>query len=239
MQAFIGYDAGERLAWEVCAASLQTHARAPIPVAPIGRVDLAARGFYARPQSMRDGFPWDDLSNEPCSTDFSVARWFVPLLAERAGWALFCDSDFLWRRDVHELFSLADRRFAVMVVPHKQEPTETVKMTGQQQTRYDRKNWSSLVLWNLAHAGTRRMTYGLVNETPKRDLHRFCWLDDSEIGFLPEEWNWLDGTSSPDLDAAAAHFTRGTPDMPNWTDTQYAGEWRSYAAALGARVERR
>ena len=236
---FIGYDAGERLAWEVCAASLQNSARDPVPVAPIGRADLAARGLYTRPTSVRDGIKWDDLSNEPCSTDFSLARFWLPLVAERSGWALFCDSDFLWRRDVHELFALADPRYAVMVVPHQQNVVETVKMRGQPQTEYERKNWTSLMLWNLSHAGARRVSVGMLNQSLKRDLHQLLWLADNEIGFLPEEWNWLDGTSAPDLEAAAAHFTRGTPDMPNWIDTQYAGEWRSYADALGERARQR
>ena len=36
--------------------------------------------------------------------------------------------------------------------------------------RTARKNWSSLVLWNMDHPGTKRLTLDMVNELPGRDL---------------------------------------------------------------------
>lgn len=234
---FIGYDARERLAWDVCAASLLFHTRTPLAIEPIGRVGL--RALYTRPQVEKDGVQWDVISEAPCATDFSVARFFVPLIARRSGWALFCDGDFLWRRDVGELFALADHRYAVMVVKHVHAPTETVKMDGQVQTVYPRKNWSSCVLWNLAHAGTQRLNLFVANTRPGRDLHAFCWLRDDEIGELPVEWNWLDGHSDPSIDPAAVHMTRGTPDMPGWEYTRYAGEWCRYAQVFARRTAER
>jgi lipopolysaccharide biosynthesis glycosyltransferase len=190
---------------------------------------LMADGVYTRTQSVRNGVQWDDTSEAPCSTDFSIARFWVPHLAGSVGWALYCDCDFLWRADVGELFGLADPRYAVMVVPHQHAPSETVKMDGQPQTVYPRKNWSSLVLWNLGSAGARRLDHEMLNTLTGRDLHRFCWLNDAEIGFLPERWNWLDGTSDEAINPAAVHMTRGTPDMPDWGETSYAGEWSRYA----------
>ena len=232
LRVFIGWDAKERLAWQVCAASLQACTRMPVPMEGICRPELEDAGLYTRPHHEVGGVQWDDISNAPCSTDFAIARFWVPRLAGRAGWALFCDGDFLWRRDIRELLALADPRYAVMVVPHQHAPMETVKMDGQLQTTYPRKNWSSLVLWNLAHSGTQRLDARMLNTLPGRDLHRFCWLKDSEIGHLPEEWNWLDGHSDPAIDPAAVHFTRGTPDMPGWEWTKYAPEWNRYAQAF-------
>lgn len=234
---FIGWDAREHLGWQVCAASLQRHASYPVQVQPISRPELIGRGLYHRPQRLIDGVQHDEISHAPVSTDFSLARFWVPLLAGSTGWAMFVDCDFMFRSDVRRLFERCDPRYAAMVVPHQHVPVETEKMDGQVQTVYPRKNWSSLVLWNMAHAGTRRLTTYLLNNATGRDLHRFHWLKDEEIGFLPESWNWLDGHSDPAMAVDAVHFTRGTPDMPGWEHTRYAAEWNRYAQALvGSRI---
>lgn len=235
MRVYIGYDARQHLAWQVCSASLQACASKPVPVEAIGRTALVQAGLYTRPQVDRNGVQWDELSGAPVSTDFAIARFWVPSLAGHKGWALFCDGDFLWRRDVGELLSLADGRYAVMVVPHEHKPVESLKMNAQMQTVYPRKNWSALTLWNLEHAGAQRLDSWMLNTLPGRDLHRFCWLRDEEIGTLPECWHWLDGHSDIGLDPAAVHFTRGCPDMPGWEHTRYAREWNTYAQALKRR----
>lgn len=232
MRVFIGYDPRERLAWQVCAASLQATARQPVSIEPISRDQLAQAGHYTRQQHDQDGVQWDAISGQPCSTDFSIARFWIPVLAPRAGWVLFCDCDFLWRRDVGELFALADSRYAVMVVKHQHAPSETLKMDGQVQRVYPRKNWSSLALWNMSHAGNQRLNHYKLNTLPRDSLHGFCWLRDEEIGEIPETWNWLDGHSNPEIDPAVVHLTRGTPDMPGWEYTRYAGEWCQYAQAF-------
>ncbi|MFG0316881.1 MAG: glycosyltransferase, partial [Planctomycetota bacterium JB042] len=131
------------------------------------------------------------------------------------------------RADVAELFSLVNDRYALMCVQHDHRPEENVKMDGQVQTRYRRKNWSSLMLWNCDHPGNERLTPELVNGLPGRDLHRFCWLEDREIGALPGAWNWLEGISDPAVDPKAVHFTRGGPWHEGFEDVRYADEWRS------------
>ena len=234
LQVYIGFDARERLAWEVCAASIQAHAGDyPLSVHPIGRTGLEAEGLYQRPTLSSDGKLWDVISREFCSTDFSLARFWVPYVAGRTGWALYCDCDFLFRADVRGIMEHADARYAVMVVPNKHEPVETEKMNGQAQTAYFRKNWSSLMLWNLGHAGAHRPNLFDLNNWHKHDLHGFRWLAEMEIGFLPQEWNWLAGVSVPVTDPKAVHFTLGTPDMPGYEDSPYADEWRAYVRAEG------
>lgn len=228
-RVYIGYDPREHLGWQICAASLQAHARHPVEVAPIWRQPLEEAGIYKRPMQLRQGRLWDTISGAPCSTEFSIARFGVPLIAPRTGWALFCDVDFLWRADVWKLFDMADPQYAVMVVKHAHAPADAEKMDGQVQRSYARKNWSSLTLWNLAHAGNTRFQYELLNTRHRDDLHQFCWLHDHEIGALPECWNWLDGHSDPAMEPAAVHFTRGTPDMAGYEHTRYAPEWNRYA----------
>ena len=43
---------------------------------------------------------------------------FQSKLANYEGWALFCDSDIVFLRDVKELFDQADDKYAVMCVQH-------------------------------------------------------------------------------------------------------------------------
>lgn len=233
LEVFIGYDPREHLGYKVACASLLKHCSAPVIINPIWASDLRADGFYTRPQSMRDGRIWDEISNAPCATEFSIARFAVPLLVTRGQWVLFCDVDFLFRADIAELLRFADNSKAVQVVQHDHRPSESVKMDNQIQTAYPRKNWSSFMLWNMYHPGNDPRKFRvLLNTLPGRDLHALCWLADKEIGSLPEEWNWLDGHSDPSIDPKAVHFTRGTPDMPGYEFTRYAPEWNRYASLL-------
>ena len=96
------------------------------------------------------------------------------------GWALFIDCDIVFLEDVNNLFSLADDRYAVMCVKHEFNPKPGLKMDGQVQTVYPRKNWSSVVLWNCAHPSNEKVTVDSVNN-PNFDgayFHRFSWLKD-------------------------------------------------------------
>lgn len=223
---FIGHDAREQIAYEVCEKSLRAHAKHPVAVQPISSSTLGSA--YYRPQSQRGAVRWDELSNAPMSTEFAIARFFVPTI-HRNGWALFCDCDFLWRAPVDELFALADDQYAVMVVKHAHRLEMCAKMDGQIQLPYPRKNWSSLVLWNCGHPATQRLTLRLLNSVPGLYLHQFTWLSDDQIGGLPLEWNWLEGINAP-LEPKAVHFTRGIPAMAGYENSAFAAEWWSYAS---------
>ena len=61
-------------------------------------------------------------------------------------------------------------------------------------------------------------------------LHNLSWLQDSEIGTMHEEWNWLDGHSPEEVKPKNVHFTTGGPWFKEWSvkrpiDGQYAAEW--------------
>lgn len=186
---------------------------------------LRERGLYTRPTSRKDGRLWDEISEAPMATEFACSRFLVPHLAG-SGWALFMDCDMLVRSNLDRLFRLCDPSKAVMVVKHNHQPAEGVKMDGQAQTRYARKNWSSVMMFNCDHPANRKLTVDLVNSVPGRDLHRFCWLEDDQIGELSTEWNWLVGHSDPSIDPTIVHFTDGIPTMPGYENCAYADEWR-------------
>lgn len=169
---------------------------------------------------------WDVISDAPMSTQHANARFLVPHLAG-SGWALFMDGDMLVRGNLARVFEGLDTSKAVYCVQHRHEPEPGIKMDGQSQTRYARKNWSSFVIFNCDHVANRALTLDVVNNTPGRDLHRFFWLADCDIGALPQEYNFLVGHTDPTIDPIVAHFTDGCPDMDGYREVPFADEWRS------------
>lgn len=222
MRVYIGFDEREVLACDAACKSL--YARSPgAEVTLLDSQRLAACGLLRRPVDQR-GQKYDILSGAHASTDFAISRFLVPLLAQQ-GWALFTDCDVLFLSDVNELQKLIDPKYAVMVVKHDYTPKEAIKMDGQVQSTYARKNWSSVVLWNCDHPANRRLSLGDIQERRGYDLHQFYWLHDSEIGALPPEWNWLVGVQPKPDNPKIAHFTLGGPWLPNWKDAEHDDLW--------------
>lgn len=224
VKVYIGYDPREEEAYLVAEYSLRRHASIPLAVTPLRLEQLQAQGLALRPYRIHRNSLWDVLSDAPCSTEFSNTRFLTPLLAQ-SGWALFIDCDMLFLGDVRELFELADDSCAVMCVKHEHVPTEDVKMDGCEQTRYARKNWSSVMLFNCDHPANRRLTLEMINTRPGRDLHGFCWLYDDEIGALPAEWNWLVGVQPKPAFPRLAHYTLGMPFMPGYERAEHSDLW--------------
>ena len=223
---WIGYDPREAGAYAVARNSIEAHTLSQIPIRGVILDDLREQGLYRRPTSRNDGRLWDDISEAPMATEFACSRFLVPHLAND-GWALFVDCDVLVRKNLDRIFSLADPSKAVMVVKHNHQPHEGgLKMDGQAQLRYARKNWSSVCLWNADHPANKALTINMINSVPGRDLHAFSWLQDDLIGELPAQWNWLVGHSDPAIDPAIVHFTDGIPTMPGYENCAFAADWR-------------
>lgn len=229
---FIGYDSRWPLAYAVTARSMIEKSSADLDINPLLLPHLNGIGVYNRRTTIKNGQMHDEISGAPMATEFAISRFLIPHLAGKKGWSLFCDSDFLWRADVQQLFALADPEKAVMCVKHQYAPPENTKMDGQAQTLYRRKNWSSLMLINNEHPANVDLNLESVNYRPGRDLHAFFWLDDQMIGELPVEWNWLEGHSPAEVEPKALHYTRGTPDMAGYESTPFADEWRAVAERI-------
>jgi hypothetical protein len=221
---WIGWDAREAAAFAVARHSIRKRMIAPTPIRAIVLSDLRAEGLYYRPTSVKDGRLWDDISEAPMATEFAISRFLTPHLAG-SGLALFMDCDMMARSNLSRLFESVDLSKAVSVVKHSFAPPEGVKMDGQLQLRYARKNWSSVCVFNADHPSNRKLTVDLINRVPGRDLHAFCWLDDHEIGELSPSWNWLVGHSDDALIPDIVHFTDGIPTMAGYEDCAYADEW--------------
>ena len=228
LSIWLGFDAREAAAFAVARTSIERHLVAPIPVRGLVLSRLRYQGLYWRKHVyLENGQLQDIISDAPMSTEFAISRFLTPIIAGE-GLALFMDCDVLIRKNLMELFDQMDKSKAVMVVKHEHHPTGTVKMDGQIQTQYPRKNWSSVMLWNCEHPSTKKLTLEMVNTLPGRDLHRFCWLEDDEIGELEPCWNYLVGSMTNGAcgkEPRIVHFTEGPPTMRGYEHCEYASEF--------------
>ena len=210
-QVFIGYDSKESVAYHTLAHSILRRASIPVAIAPVMQSQL--KGLYTRPRGPTE------------STEFSLTRFLVPALSGYRGWSMFMDCDMLCRTDIAELAALCDQSAdkAVLVCKHDYVPKTKRKFLGQVQTKYARKNWSSLMLFNNERC--RALTPQYVNNATGLDLHRFKWTDDASIGELPLEWNWLVGEYDASPAAKIVHYTLGGPWFDEYRTCDYADEW--------------
>lgn len=225
LRVYLGYDPREHAAYQVAKYSLLKHASGPVIVTPVRLDRNEAWGTVTRPWIMKDEQMYDIISRAPQSTEFAITRFLVPILAQE-GIALFADSDVVFMDDVFKLVGYAeDMVGAVFVCKHSHTPREKVKMDNRIQSQYARKNWSSVVLWNVDHPSNRKLTLEMINNVPGRDLHGFCWLDDIEIVALPLECNWLVGVEPKPSNPIIAHFTLGGPWLQNWRPHEHDEIW--------------
>ena len=210
IRVFIGFDSRETAAFHVLSHSIHAHATEPVTIAPLARGQLG-------PLLTRERDPLQ-------STDFSFSRFLTPYLCDFRGWAIYLDCDMLFFDDVAKLWALRDDRYAVMVVKHDYVPRDDTKFLGAPQTKYARKNWSSVMLLNNARC--HALTPAYVNSATGLDLHQFKWLDDEScIGPLPPRWNHLVGEYPRTPDVGNVHFTRGGPYFDAYRDCDYAADW--------------
>ena len=224
---WIGYDPRETEAFLVARESIRRHLTQPIPIFGVVLDVLKARKLYTRPTERRGNQLWDVISDAPKATEFAISRFLVPHIARTTGLALFMDCDMLVRTSISRLFDKCDPKMALTCVKHNHKPINLRKMDDQEQTRYARKNWSSVMVFNLDHPSNKALTPDLVNTVPGRDLHRFCWLKDDEIGELGPEWNFLVGHTDPKVIPNIVHYTSGGPWLDGYRDAPFADEWRA------------
>jgi hypothetical protein len=133
---YIGFDPREAIAYSVLAHSIHAYATQPVSIAPLMLNQL--QGLLTRERHPLQ------------SSDFSFSRFLTPSLSGYSGWSLFMDCDMLMLDDIAKLWAMRDERYAVMVVKHDHVPKEARKFLGEPQTKYEKKNWSSVMLFNNA-----------------------------------------------------------------------------------------
>jgi hypothetical protein len=204
---FIGFDPNETVAFHVLVHSIMRHASLPVQIIPL----LLCQLPMTRPRDPRQ------------STEFAFSRFLVPWLCDFQGEAVFMDCDMLCRADIMELFEQAHPDAAVSVVRHDYTPAAGPKFLDQPQSRYERKNWSSVMLFRNSRC--RMLTPAYVNQASGLDLHQFRWLDEREIGPFDAAWNHLVGEVPPNPEARLVHFTRGTPCFAKYAGCEFSQEW--------------
>jgi lipopolysaccharide biosynthesis glycosyltransferase len=206
---FIGYDPREAIAYHTCVNSIIRHSSIPVAIVPV-----ALNLFQDYSETHTDG-----------SNHFIYTRFLVPHLMHHTGWAIFIDGDMIVRSDIAELWNLRDFNKDVLVAKHDYKTRMSEKYLGAKNEDYPRKNWSSVILWNCNSYPNRKLTPEFVQKATGAELHRFTWLDDSRIGELPLEWNWLPDEYGPNLNANLLHYTLGTPCFHEFADTPQGEEW--------------
>ena len=72
----------------------------------------------------------------------------------------------------------------------------------------------------------KKLTPEYVNSASGLELHQFKWLEnESLIGSLPLEWNWLVGEYSYKKDVKNIHYTKGGPYFKKSSNCDYASDW--------------
>lgn len=215
VKMFIGMDSRQGPAYDTCFLSIRDHSK--IDIEPISLINVANNGLY-----------WREPSGE--STEFAFSRFLAPYLKGSYGYAIFCDSDFIWQCDPHELLNYIEPNNAVSVVKHNisADQIKPLKMDGQKQRWYPKKNWSSLMVFNCDHPFTKRLTPSTVSEAPAGYLHEFQWCHDDLIGSIPHTYNYLVGYYHDIANPKAIHYTDGGPWHPGYENVQFADKWNVY-----------
>ena len=215
INVFIGYDTNEKVAYDVLSYSIMQQSTEPVAITPL-RLDNMMHIFNRRRHSLS-------------STEFSFSRFMVPYLMDYKGWALFMDCDMLMLDDIGNLWDMRDDEYAVQVCKHDYIPKSDTKFLNQKQTKYEKKNWSSLMLMNCEKC--QALTREYVHEASGLELHQFKWLDDdSQIGELPLLWNWL-ADEYPTINHPPPyniHYTLGGPWWEDYKDCAYSDVWYHY-----------
>lgn len=209
-RVFIGYDSREEVAFHVLQRTIHQRSSIPVSVTPISLSQL--QGIFNRE------------FNALQSTEFSFSRFLVPWMCNFSGWAIFMDCDMIMREDIAKLWRLRDPRYAVQVVKHDYTPRDETKFLNAVQTKYEKKNWSSVILFNCEQC--KALTPEFVNSASGLELHQFKWLgDDNRIGELPPAWNHLVGEYAPSQSASLVHYTLGGPYFEEYRDCEFNKEW--------------
>jgi len=213
LRLFIGYDSNEIVAYHTAVQSIIDHAKEPVSITPIC---LHHMREYQKPRHATQ------------STEFSMSRFMVPYLCDYQGTAIFVDCDVLFRTDPAELMMYAHEgsfpQKAVYVVKHDYTPNSKIKFLDQIQTKYEKKNWSSVIVFN--NWKCKKLTPTYINKASGLELHQFKWLkSDDDIGALPYGWNHLVGEYERSEFADLVHFTDGTPCFSGWEYQEHSDEW--------------
>jgi len=214
LKIFIGYDNREKIAYHVLSQSIIENSSIPVSIMPIKLENL--KKFYKRKKGLKD------------STEFSISRFLTPYLSNYKGYSLFLDCDFIINGDIAKLLSIIkkDKNKVLWCVKHKHNPKETKKFLGEKQLKYEKKNWSSFVIYN--NKKCKILTPKFVSKANGLYLHQFRWTKDNLIGSIPRTWNILVGYDKIPKKFNALHYTSGGPYFKEFESLESSKYWYEY-----------
>ena len=211
MRIFIGHDSKYPQATKVCRKSMELH-NDNLDITYVDKEHLKRINFYGR----------EDVAGE--STEFSFTRFYVPMLCNYKGIAMFCDNDFVWKCDPLEIEKYLGNN-DIAVVKHKYYKANDTKMDGVKNKDYPRKNWSSLIIYNCSKL--RNLSKEYLDDARPADLHELRWA--KNIGEIPRQYNHLVGIYkkryNPYNKIKALHYTSGGPWFDNYKESELSEEW--------------
>ena len=209
LKVVVGFDQRESIAYHTFTQSIIEKCSMPLIIMPLAMNTL--KGYKE--------------THTDKSNDFVYSRFLTPYLNNFTGWAIFADGDMICEADIKELWDLMDESKALQVVKHDYKTKAKKKYLGNVNEDYPKKNWSSLILWNCSHPKHKILTPEFIASQTGKYLHRFSWLEDSDIGELPPEWNWLAIEYPENRNAKLIHYTLGTPCFKTYRDTEMSDIW--------------
>ena len=235
---FIGYDEREHEVFKVAEHTIKKHTKSiNVVVHKLHHKELREQGLFTRRwMTQRNGQMVCLEDNKPFSTQFSHSRFLVPELWRRLkdtnkdDFVMFVDCDFVFKEDLgvllHEIKS-SNQNAPVYAVKHNYKPTSETKMDNVEQSQYNGKLWSAMVVYDMSHKANESLIPRVVNSVTGRYLHTFGWLDSLEmVGEIDEKWHFVPNHSEPRVNKPCAiHFTEGGPWFENYRNCRYAEEW--------------
>jgi hypothetical protein len=211
VKIFVGFDSRYPKVYETCVASIKRYTS--VPVEPVNLALLKRNNLYWR--------------TDQGSTEFTFSRFLVPYLKGYYGHAIFCDSDFIWTRDPVDVMEEMEVNKAVNVVKHniRAQDLPSIKMDGQPQVWYERKNWSSFMVFNCEHPFCKALTPQYVSNASWEELQTLEWAGES-IGGVSYEYNFLVGYYEPSILPFGIHYTDGGPWLEDYKDCEFNELWR-------------
>lgn len=221
---FIGYDPRERIAFHVLSQSIIENSSIPVSISPINLNNL--KSFYKRKKRIKD------------STEFSISRFLTPYLSGYKGYSLFLDCDFIVRDDVAKLlkFVKSDVNKVLWCVKHNYIPKNKIKFLDEKQLIYNKKNWSSFVVYN--NKKCKILTPKFIEKANGLYLHQFSWTKDHLIGSLPKEWNILVGEQKIPKNFKSLHYTVGGPYFKKYRRSLGSNFWFKYKKIMEQGLEK-
>lgn len=210
---FIGYDSTHGDASNICHNSIQDNLGKQLnEYLKITHLDVSKIDGWTR-----------EYKNQ--STEFSYSRFLVPYLSNYEGLSIFCDDDFIFTENILNLLYFIGPQHSVACVKHDFTKKYDTKFTNVKDVWYDKKLWSSLMVFNNSHPDCQKLTLESVQNESGKYLHQFEWTTDECIASLPDKWNWCEGYSDINEihNAAGMHWTRGGPWIEDMDCSQIEG----------------